>query len=187
MRSLQPTSPKKSLVADCLNRYRDSQTFLTTFNPSNQLTFSKYPDRCFIGHAPTLVTVSQTFGENITESWLEIQLRDLNELSGCKEKMTTNQIEQIAGVIILEFYFLKVTEMMYFFTLFKAGKFGKFYGAVDAISITVALREFLKLRQERLAQIENEQIKLAREKAYQERDQNAVSYEEYLRFKNKAI
>lgn len=52
---------------------------------------------------------------------------------------------------------------MLFFWWFKAGRYGRFYGAVDAMVITTALRQFLKDRRDNLARIENERQKTQRD------------------------
>lgn len=105
-----------------------------------------------MGKAPTLSVVNEAFGKNITETWLAIQIRNLSEFSGVKDKIDTTQIDMLAKVIIATFHYLKVTELMHFFLLFKSGKFGKFFGAVDGLVITEALQDFCKERNEKLWQ-----------------------------------
>lgn len=151
-----------------------------------QYLYCKDVNRCYIGKAPSLKVISEAYGENITETWLEIQLRDLSEFAGCKDKLSIQQIEQIAKVIILEFSFLKATELMHFFILFKSGKFGKFYGAVDGLVITEALQEFRQLRRERLWGLEQKRAREERARLEQQiadSKKNAVSYEEWKRRK----
>lgn len=105
-------------------------------------------ERVFLGAAPTLRTLAQAYGRQVAESWLSIQLRDLSEFSGCKDKLTIRQTDELAAVIAQTFGHFKVTELMYFLQLFKAGRYGKFYGAVDGLAITTALHAFAKERME---------------------------------------
>lgn len=151
------TSRRSSAVIDCIERYKTGKEFMVLFNPGKQFAFCKDKDRCFTGLAPTLNVLDNAFGGNVTESWLAIQLRDLSEYAGSREKLSTAQIDQIAKTVHLAFGFLKVTELMYFFYLFKSGKFGHFYGAVDGLVITESLREFLKIRCAEIDRIEREQ------------------------------
>lgn len=95
-----------------------------------------------MGKAPSLQTLTETFGYENTIVWLEIQLKDLSEFAGCKDKLTVQQIDNIARLIAHCYPTFKLTELMYFFVQFKAGKYGKFYGAVDGLKITSALQEF---------------------------------------------
>lgn len=99
-----------------------------------------------MGDAPSLGTLSKAWGENITEAWLEMQLIDLSEFSGVKDKLSTFQLDSISQVIMATWGYYKVSEMMLFFLQFKSGKYGKFYGSVDSMVITEALREFDKER-----------------------------------------
>lgn len=149
-----------------------------------QYKYCKDVNRCYIGKAPSLKVISEAYGENITETWLEIQLRDLSEFAGCKDKLSIQQIEQIAKVIILEFSFLKATELMHFFILFKSGKFGKFYGAVDGLVITEALQEFRQLRRERLWELEQKRAREERARRDAEYAKNAMSFDEWKELKH---
>ncbi len=160
-------------------RYGDAMHFLSVFNPDMQLRYSTDKDRCFRGKAPELGLVSRTYGADVAESWLMGQLHELGEYTGVRDKQTDRQKEDTAKVIIAEFGHLKVTEMMYFFVLLKSGRFGRFYGAVDAMAITSALREFLKIRDAELDRIiqAEQQTEHEREKALRKRE--VMTYEEY--------
>ena len=177
------TSRVSLAVADCIERYKTGKEFMTLFNPHKQFAFCKNKDRCFTGLAPTLNVVDKAFGERITESWLAIQIRDLSEYAGSREKLSTEQIDQITKTVHLAFRYLKVTELMYFFFLFKSGKFGHFYGAVDGLVITESLREFVKLRNAELDRIDREE----RERRKAEEDEREapfrISYEEWQELK----
>ena len=179
MKSLASTSRVSLAVSDCIKRYKTGKDFMIQFNPSRQFAYCKNKERCFTGLAPTLHVLDNAFGDRITESWLAIQIRDLSEYAGSREKLSTEQIDQIAKTVHLAFGFLKVTELMYFFFLFKSGKFGHFYGAVDGLVITESLREFLKLRNAELDRIEREE----RERMKAEEDEREapfrISYEEW--------
>lgn len=182
--NLPTISPKSSQAVSCIERFGKAEEFLCIFNPNMQYKYCKDVDRCYIGKAPSLNVMTEAYGENITETWLEIQLRDLSEFSGCKDKLSIQQIEQIAKVIILEFGFMKATELMHFFILFKSGKFGKFYGAVDGLVITEALQEFRVMRREKLCALEQKIQQIERAKQEAEHARNAMSFEEFQELKH---
>lgn len=119
--------------------------------------------RAYTGKAPTLSVLNDAFGCSTTEAWLAVQIRDLSEFSGCRDKLDIENIDKLAKVIIASFHHLKVTELMHFFLLFKSGKYGKFYGAVDGLVITEALQEFCHDRNETLHRIYEEERKRAKE------------------------
>lgn len=153
--------------------------FLKTFNPSEQYRFCVNEKRLFMGTAPSLALLRQAYGDNVAESWVAIQLRDLSEFSGCRTKLTTEQIDNTSKVIISMFGYLTVTELMYFFLLFKSGKFGKFYGAVDGLVITEALQDFLSIRNGKLWTYENEERERRKKQEDEEHARHAITYEEW--------
>lgn len=130
-----------------------------------------------MGKAPTLSVVNEAFGKNITETWLAIQIRNLSEFSGVKDKIDTSQIDALAKVIIATFKFLKVTELMHFFLLFKSGKYGKFYGSVDGLVITEALQDFCRERNEKIWQYEEAERKRKEEIERERHDKEAARFQ----------
>lgn len=144
--------------------------------------------RCFSAPVATLSELAKIYSETLTEVWLRVQIRDLAEFSGVKDKPTIEQISDVARVIIAEFHYLKITELMVFFQMFKSGKFGKFYGAVDGLVITEGIWEFLDYRTEQLRIIERrrqETLKAEKVLEMERRKQNGetLSYEEYIKTK----
>lgn len=137
--------------------------------------------RVYTGKAPTLNVLNEAFGKNITETWLAIQIRNLSEFSGVKDKLDTAQIDMLAKTIIATFHFLKVTELMHFFLLFKSGKYGKFYGAVDGIVITEALQDFCRERNEKLYQYEQEERKRQEEIERKQHEKEVARFRALLR------
>lgn len=177
------SAPSSPLVTSCIKAYGDGLNFLRIFNPDAQYGFCKNLRRCFTGTAPSLHVLAQAFGNSTAESWLEIQINDLSEFSGCKDKLSIRQQEQIARTVIATYGHLKVTELMYFFLLFKGGHFGKFYGAVDGLVITEALNAFSRIRLERLQTYEREEQDRRREEETRHRAQTTMTYAEWTELK----
>lgn len=115
---------------------------LTAYNPANQIRYCRDLQRCFLGHAPTIGSVAEAYGQETAESWLEIQLNDLSEFAGCKEKLTEAKRTEIAAMIFEDYPHFKLTEFMLFFHKFKKGEYGRFYGAVDPMIILNAVKDF---------------------------------------------
>lgn len=134
-------------------------------------------DECFFGEYPTLAELKAQFDGRFPAAWLMAHLHDLSEYCGCREKLSGHALQQCASVITMEFYYLKVTELMLFFHRFKSGRYGRFYGSVDPIVITTALRDFLKERSDEIMRHEREQ----KERENAEYFKTAISYEEHLR------
>lgn len=171
-----PTA-KTSVTANVLtlrNTFKTEDEFLTVFNPDNQVAFTKDLDRAFVGKAPTLGLVAKAFGDHVRDNWLDIQLSNLAVFSGCKDKMDKGQIHSLIELIAEDYGHLKVTEIMYFFRCFKSGHYGRFYGAVDPMLITCALRTFAD---ERLVILKNI-MKKSREKSLH----TDYDYQRYKRY-----
>ena len=69
---------------------------------------------------------------------------------------------------------------MLFFHRFKAGMFGRFYGTYDNLVLMDSLRRFVDYRNKELRRIEQEKARATREEEYRRREQEAVSYQEWI-------
>ncbi len=138
-----------------IQTYHSEDNFLALFNPSKQVAYTRDLAKAFRGTAPSLGLVAKAFGSCARDTWLDIQLTELAAFSGCKDKLTDHQVQGLIDIIAEEYSYLKVTELMYFFRKFKAGEYGKFYGAVDPITITCALKDFCDDRRTILSRLEN--------------------------------
>lgn len=128
----------------CRERYENSASFLALFAPEFQTKYcsGRLLPACYTGKAPSLTVLTEAFGETTTDLWLGAQLRDVANFSGARDKLSGEQYEQIAEVIKAVYGGMKVTELMHFFLQFKAGRYGRFYGSIDGLTITTALQEF---------------------------------------------
>ena len=95
--------------------------------------------------------------------------------------MTDKQVKELAAMIVANFYYLKITEIMLFCFRFKSGRYGTFYGSVSPMTIMIALNQFIRERNETLFRLESEE----RKKKLENEHRYAVSYEEYLKLKEK--
>ena len=135
------------------------------------------PYNCMFGIFPTLSQLRKNYGRNAPLAWLIPQLKDLSEFCGVKEKITVEQLQSLAKVITSEFGYLKTSEVMLFLHLMKSGRYGQFYGAIDPMKITTALRTFLTDRNDYFYRLEQKR----RERKQDEARHGTVTYEEYQR------
>lgn len=139
-----------------VEKYHNEDNFLALFNPSKQVAYTRDLKRAFRGDAPSLSLIAKSFGTSARDNWLDIQLTELAVFSGCKDRLTSQQINSLIDIIAEEYHYLKVTELMDFFRRFKLGEYGKFYGSVDPLVITTALKEFLQQRRQILYALDQE-------------------------------
>ena len=170
-----PTSSGNVLRETMRRRYGDREQFMLTFTSSHEAGYCRYVERCIFGSAPTLSQVNTAYGANTSAAWLIPLLTDVSEFCGCKEKITPKQIDALADIIVLNYGYLKVTELMLYFWWLKSGRYGKFYGAVDPMVITTTLHDFIKDRNALMARKESED----EERRQSEWKKNAVSYEDW--------
>ena len=163
-------------------KYGDLDNCLQIFNPDNQVTLAKRQNDDWVtADVPTLALLNATYGKTASIQWLVVQIYNISEFCGCKDKLSTAQIHELSRIIEASYYHLKLTELMMFFYRFKTGRYGKFYGAVDPMVITCALREFMQERNQKIDEVESER----RKKQDEEDRKKAVTYEEYLKMKGK--
>lgn len=137
-----------------MRRYgSDRAALITALSPDTQLACARNEERAYFGTAPTLAVMNAAWGDNTSTMWLMPQLFNLSEFCGVRDKMPPDTAKELARVITQEYGYLKATEIMLFFHRFKAGRYGRFYGAVDPLIVTTTLRS--RFLPEREAAIES--------------------------------
>lgn len=155
-------------------RYGNREGLLMKANPTKQRDVANNPDMAFFGDFPTLSQL-KVLGDNTPIIWLIPQLVNLSEYCGSKEKLSPEQLEDLASVITTEYYYLKISELMLFFHRFKASHYEKLYGSVDPMAITRSLKEFVKERGQAIDEHDREEKRKRLEVAKAE----ACTWEEY--------
>lgn len=140
-----------------------------------QLAVADNEHMAFFGNYPTLIDLNRGYQWNTAVKWLSVQLFDLSEYCGCKDKLTKRQLEQCADIITHGYGWMKVSEIMLFLVRFKAARYGRFYGSVDPMIILSALREFAEERQNAYFRHDMEE----RERKDMEERQGCVTWEEW--------
>lgn len=151
------------------------------FNPDTQRNICGNKKLCHFGNFPTMAQISNKFGKEVAVAWCIPQLSDLSEFCGCKGKITPKQIKECSWLIAQNYFYLKISELMLFFSRFKQGKYGRFYGSVDPMIIMSSLQDFLGERNDAIFDMESEK-NLRHE---QEAKKKAISRAEYLELKHK--
>ena len=166
---------QKELKATIRQMFGTEKQFLETFNPNAQFDAVKNDFFCYFGNVPTLAHLNAAYISTTAQKWLVAQIFDLSEFVGVKDKLNENQLRQLAQIIVTQYPYLRVTELMLFFYNFKLGKYAEFYGTVDPLAITKSLREFMVERnvakynyERKMEALKEEQDKLT-----------AITYKEY--------
>ncbi|WP_297904036.1 DUF6633 family protein [uncultured Parabacteroides sp.] len=161
-------------------RYGDAQGFLSIFTPDLQIAAARHPERTYTGTAPTLAAISAGYGEPVAIVWICILLENVNLFAGVKEKMPVCRQKELSTLILTEYPFLKASEVLLFFHRLKCGRYGRFYGSVDALTITSSLLLFMDERRK-------ETVRYQRPDPVPPVDatppSSGITYEEYLKLK----
>ena len=152
------------------------EQLLQAYNPTAGHDLVMDEQDCYFGKHPTLAKMSHDYGRNAPVMWLSAQLYALNEYAGSR-KMDTAQIEDAARTLSTAWYYLKVSEIMLFLSRVKAGRYGDFYGSVDAIRLGAMCEQF---QRERVAAYDRRERELARQRI-EGGMKNAITREEYNR------
>lgn len=176
-----PKQPYEKAVSAIRERYGDAEMFLKTFNPDIQWKVAAQPEKALLGKAPSLRLVDQTYSPEIALCWLEIALEGLNDFCGVREK---SSMQQAARLIMLEYPYLKITEISLFLYRFKCGRYGEFFGAVDPLRIMCALMKFTRERQREISDYLREKERRKKEKSLADHPEHRpISYDEYIQWK----
>lgn len=146
LQDLDPKNPMYPEIIKLRQRYNSAAALMADYSPDMQIPYCRDKEKCFFGSAPSLRLVREAFGEDAVTSWLEVQINNLSEFAGCKDKLTDAQIAETAEMIFDEYPRYKLTEFMLYFQRFKRGEYGRFYGRVDPITIMHFLRTFAEQR-----------------------------------------
>ncbi len=166
-----------------IERYGSAQEFAVSFNPDIQAKCAANVERSLTGEAPTLRQLLATYTHKQMTVWLMGHFENLNAFVGVKEKMEYEQMAMLADIILIEYPYLKASEILLFFFYFKAGKFGELYGSVDPLKITVALNSFLQWRAKELDKIEEKRKEQKRLQDRQESLANGITRGRFYRRK----
>lgn len=167
-------------VARCIDKYGDKAKFVSVFSPSKINQYATLVDRCIAGTAPTIHVAEKAYGTNMIVGWLIMQLDYINNAVGADKKMNAIQMEELSRNILSndDFQMLKVTDIMLFVHQFTSGKYGHFYGSVDAQVIGNALYQYKSWKQKQMALIH-----MTRHEIKEEDSSGRITYDEYQKLK----
>lgn len=177
--------PLQKATEQVRRKYGGAENFLATFNPDLQIVIAANVERAFTGNSPSLTVVKHSYSEQVLIVWILAQLENINDFCGVLNKMTIAQMENLARIIVVEYHYFKISELMLFFYRFKCGKYGQFYGVIDPQKLISAIQVFAsdRISETRSIETRRQQEELNRMRDEWRRSTTAISYEEYLKQK----
>lgn len=164
-------------------RYGSAEDFLKLFTPDLQTATARNEDRAYLGTAPTLATMADGYGKQMVIVWLCIQIENINNFAGVKDKMPIARQKELAALILAEYPNLKASEMLLFFHRLKCGRYGRFYGMVDALFITSSLLQFMEQRRTEIIRHREEYQRKNQATLPSQATDKCITWEEYIKQK----
>lgn len=169
-------------ITALISRYPSLTQLSADYNPDKGSRYALYPTRCIVGNAPSLVDVSNAYGNSASVQWLMVQIVAYQESINTPNKMTVAQYTNLAQVMAREFYHLKCSEFLLFFANLTAGKYNiDYHGYVSPDIILDALRNQYIPYRWKVMQDENDRQQKERERKEKSRD--TMSREEWEEIK----
>ena len=181
-RSVEKQSSQSSMMTTSNNVLTSNEVkeLLSDYLPTKQVYLCADKELCYFGKAPTLLDIGNKYGRKLPLIWLVGQITDLVTFTNCKNIINETQIRELARMINAEYHYYKLTEIMLFFYLFKAGEYDDFYGTISPAAIMKSLKEFKKQRCSEYDTYIRRQNELQRERDMQ----GCIPYDEWLKQKN---
>lgn len=122
--------------------YPSFKDFYTRYSPLRQEEFAVDERETIMADYSPVSVLDAAYAPGCAASWINFALAELNTFAGAKN-IDDNQTLSLARIIVREYGDMKISMFQLFFYRFKCGDFGKFYGMVDPMVITCALKDFV--------------------------------------------
>lgn len=162
-----------------MRRYPTLREFLQANNPDCQLKVCDNVDECFFGDSPSLALLNTTYGTTAAAAWLVPEITEASVFCGLKENPNQAQLDKLARIIVTNYWYLTVDELLLFFFHFCSARYRHFYSYFAPSVIIHSLQDFLLERSRAYNDREQKMQELKREQSRKE----AITYEEYIRMK----
>lgn len=112
----------------------------------------------YLSESISLAKVNKAYGRDSVLIFIQAWIENLADFMGFSEekKPTPSFLHEVSELFYENAYFLKVSEMGYFFNNLKRGVYGQFYGNLDPQKLLIFLDAFLTERFDAVRQINNE-------------------------------
>ena len=156
--------------------YLKRKEFMRTYSQGLQRYINPNTEKSFyFGTAPTLAEVTKEYGEDTAKEWLRVQLCILFKFFNRHKEITAESTTDCIRVILAEFYYLKVSELLLFFFRFRSLRYSRMYSFVTPVAVIAALREFLYER----AVAYDHYYQKQQEEYERERREKEITWEQY--------
>lgn len=116
------------------------------FSSSLQPVLLSNIEKAYSEKSPSIGDLDRMYGNGSSSLWVKTQVTGIDFVSSTKESADTNALNEFAQLFSRQYGHIKLTEFLLFIARFKLGRYGKFYGYFDMLTIGEAFRKFLRER-----------------------------------------
>jgi hypothetical protein len=98
--------------------------------------------------APTLASIRREYSEDFQIAYVSVWIVNLNDFVNALRKMSPEQIEETATIIVQEYPYLNLADINLVFRKIKKGEFGQLFAEIDGMKV---LSWFEQYTQERMS------------------------------------
>ena len=132
------------------------QSFLAEFAPARCLrVFQKEnsPALALSSSAPTLASIRREYSEDFQIAYISVWIVNLNDFVNALRKMSPEQIEETATIIVQEYPYLNLADINLVFRKIKKGEFGQLFAEIDGMKVLSWFEQYARERMRTAADI----------------------------------
>ncbi len=126
-----------------------TKSFLAEFAPAKCLrVFQKENTPALTIHssAPTLGSIRREYSEDFQIAYVAVWIVNLNDFVNALRKMTPEQIDETATIIVQEYSYLNLADINLVFRRIKKGEFGQLFAEIDGMKILTWFEQYTQER-----------------------------------------
>jgi len=123
--------------AKCLRVFQKENTPALTLNSS----------------APTLASIRREYSEDFQIAYVSVWIVNLNDFVNALRKMSPEQIEETATIIVQEYAYLNLADINLVFRKIKKGEFGQLFAEIDGMKVLSWFEQYARERMRTAADI----------------------------------
>ena len=123
--------------------------FMSEFAPGKCLrTFHRQntPALAISSSAPTLASIRREYSEDFQIAYISVWIVNLNDFVNALRKMSPEQIEETATIIVQEYPYLNLADINLVFRKIKKGEFGQLFAEIDGMKVLSWFEQYAQER-----------------------------------------
>lgn len=146
---MQPSS-RAVMLEHVRQRYPTFSQAAAAFSCALQPLLLNDLEKVYSEKSPVISDLDRMYSSGSSALWVKTQLLTIDFASSVKEGADMSALEEFSKLFAAQYHYIKLTEFLSFVARFKLGRYGKFYGYFETMTIGEAFRRFLKERSDEI-------------------------------------